>query len=198
MKFILEVKNTTSNKIWVNFRWNFFFPSTQTQNRFCALFGKNFFISNIPRSPMCPCGLICSSVVVIEHSEEKPEGNCSYRCFFFDFSKKGIFKGYFGLFFDREEPSKKNFLHYKPCPLPSLSSRKSWEIFASAIEKIEFLFFWYFSKKWYLNTGFGIFWARNHTKHSWKQHISNLLDQGFRLVCKLSYLDIKKISIFFL
>ena len=44
---------------------------------------------------------------------------------FFDFSKKGIFKGYFDLFFDREEHSKNNFLHYKPCPLKSLSNRKS-------------------------------------------------------------------------
>ncbi len=66
-------------------------------------------------------------------------------------------QGFFGLFFDREEPSKKKFLHYKPCPLPSLSSRKSWEIFASAIEKIEFLFFWYFSKKWHLTQFLGFF-----------------------------------------
>jgi hypothetical protein len=29
--------------------------------------------------------------------------------FFFDFSKKGIFKGYFDLFFDKEEQSKKIF-----------------------------------------------------------------------------------------
>jgi hypothetical protein len=61
--------------------------------------------------------------------------------FFFDLSKKGIFKGYFDLFFDREELLKKGVLHYKPCPLKSFLSRKSWEIFALSIEKIEFLFF---------------------------------------------------------
>ena len=42
-------------------------------------------------------------------------------------------------FFNREWQSKKNFLHYKPCLLASLLSRKSWEIFALSIEKIEFL-----------------------------------------------------------
>jgi hypothetical protein len=30
------------------------------------------------------------------------------------------------LLFDREELLKKGVLHYKPCPLTSLSSRKSW------------------------------------------------------------------------
>ena len=39
------------------------------------------------------------------------------QVFFFWFFKKGIFIGYFDLFFDREEQSRKNFLHYKPCPL---------------------------------------------------------------------------------
>ena len=30
------------------------------------------------------------------------------------------------------------FLHYKPCQLTSLSNRKSWEIYAFPIEKIDF------------------------------------------------------------
>jgi hypothetical protein len=47
-----------------------------------------------------------------------------------DFPKKGIFKGFFGLFFDIEEQSK-TFLNYKPFALTSISSRKSWEIFAT-------------------------------------------------------------------
>jgi hypothetical protein len=37
--------------------------------------------------------------------------------------------------------SKKYFLHYKPCPITSLSSRKSWKIFALPIEKIEIFHF---------------------------------------------------------
>jgi hypothetical protein len=37
----------------------------------------------------------------------------------------------------------KDVLHYKPCLLTSLSSRKSWEIFAIPIEKIDFLIFAY-------------------------------------------------------
>jgi hypothetical protein len=44
-------------------------------------------------------------------------------------------------FFDREELLKKGVLHYKPCPLTSLSSRKNWEIFAFSSEKIDFLNF---------------------------------------------------------
>jgi hypothetical protein len=44
----------------------------------------------------------------------------------------------FGLIFDREELLKKDVVHYKPCPMTSLSSRKSWDIFALSIEKIDF------------------------------------------------------------
>ena len=91
------------------------------------------------------------------------------QLFFFDFSKKGIFKGYFDFFFDRERQSTKNLLHYKPCPLKSLSGRKSWEIFALSIEKINF----YFSDiliKWRILTQILVFfWASNHTKHYQKQ-----------------------------
>jgi hypothetical protein len=45
---------------------------------------------------------------------------------------------FFGLFFDRGELLKRYVVHYKPCPMTSLSSRKSWEIFALPIEKIDF------------------------------------------------------------
>ena len=48
---------------------------------------------------------------------------------------------YFDLFFDREELLKKGVLHYKPCPLTSLSSRKNWDIFAFSSEKIDFFIF---------------------------------------------------------
>ena len=34
--------------------------------------------------------------------------------------------------------SKKKILHYKLCPLTVSSSRKSWDIFALSIEKIDF------------------------------------------------------------
>jgi hypothetical protein len=78
---------------------------------------------------MCLCFLIYPSVIVLQHFDKKPESDC-FTSVFFDFSKNGIFKGYFDLFFDREEQFQNNFLHYKPCPLTSLSSRKSWEIFA--------------------------------------------------------------------
>ena len=43
--------------------------------------------------------------------------------------------------FYREEQSKKYFLHYKPCPMTSLSSRKSWDIYAFSNEKIDFYLF---------------------------------------------------------
>jgi hypothetical protein len=59
-------------------------------------------------------------------------------------------KCFFGLFFDREEQSKKDFLHYKPCPMTSLSSRKSWDLFALSIEKIDFFIFSYFNLRVYL------------------------------------------------
>ena len=34
-------------------------------------------------------------------------------------------------------------MHYKPCPLTSLPSRKSWDIFAFSSEKIDFFIFAY-------------------------------------------------------
>ena len=41
---------------------------------------------------------------------QKLEANCFYLCFFLDFSKKRhFFIGYFSLFFDKEEQSKKIF-----------------------------------------------------------------------------------------
>ena len=52
-------------------------------------------------------------------------------------------KWFFDLFFEREMQYKKYFLHYKPCLLTSLSSRKSWDIFAFSSEKIEFFIFAY-------------------------------------------------------
>ena len=52
-------------------------------------------------------------------------------------------KSDFWLFFNREELLKKGVLHYKPCQLTSLSSRKSWDIFAVSSEKIDFFIFDY-------------------------------------------------------
>ena len=45
--------------------------------------------------------------------------------------------------FRQRRAIQKNFLHYKPCLLTSLSSGKSWEIFALSIEKIDFFIFEY-------------------------------------------------------
>ena len=45
--------------------------------------------------------------------------------------------------FYREQQSKTYFLHYKTCPLTSLSSKKSQGIFALSIENIDFFFFSY-------------------------------------------------------
>jgi hypothetical protein len=72
---------------------------------------------------MYPCVLIYSTGVARLDSAEKPERTGVFLAF----SKKGILKGYFDLFFDRDEQSKKNLLHYKPYPLKSLSRRKSWK-----------------------------------------------------------------------
>ena len=60
-------------------------------------------------------------------------------------------KYFFALFLDREQQSKKYFLHYKPCPMTSLSSRKSWDILALSIEKIDFFIFSYFNLRVYTN-----------------------------------------------
>ena len=45
--------------------------------------------------------------------------------------------------FRERRATQKSALHYKPCPLTSLSSRKSWDIFAFSSEKIDFLIFAY-------------------------------------------------------
>ncbi len=66
-------------------------------------------------------------------------------------------KCFFDLFFGREEQSEKYFLHYKPCPMTSLSSRKSWDIFALSIKKIDFFVFSYFNLRVYL-------WALIHKR----------------------------------
>jgi hypothetical protein len=85
MKFILEVKNSTSNKIFkVDFRLNYLFPSTQTKNCFLTLLGSKFIISNIQKSLMCPCTLICSSGVALLYSEEKTEGYCVFFSRFYE------------------------------------------------------------------------------------------------------------------
>ena len=60
-------------------------------------------------------------------------------------------KCFFDLFFDREWQYKKFYLHYKPCLLMSLSSRKNWDIFALSIEKIDFFIFSYFNLKAHLS-----------------------------------------------
>ena len=88
------------------------------------------------------------------------------QVFFFWFFEKRHFQRLLRPIFDRDEQSKKNFLHYKPCSLTSLSSRKSWEIFALSIEKIEFLFFWYSCKKSYLNTDFNLLGQLSHLTFS--------------------------------
>ena len=61
-------------------------------------------------------------------------------------------KWFFDLFFDRKGQSKKGVLHYKPCPLTSLSSRKSWDIFTFSREKIDFFIFAYTNFRVYLWT----------------------------------------------
>ena len=56
------------------------------------------------------------------------------------FFKLALFSTLFcDLFFDREKQFKNYFLHYKPCTLTSLKSRKIWVIFAFTLEKIDFL-----------------------------------------------------------
>jgi len=60
-------------------------------------------------------------------------------------------KCFFDQFFDREKQSKKYFLHYKPCPLTSLSSRKSLEKFALSSEKIDFMIISYFNLRVHLS-----------------------------------------------
>ena len=69
-------------------------------------------------------------------------------CPFIGLQVKSVFSLYF---FDREEQSKKYFLHYKPCLMTSLSSRKSWDIFTLSIEKIDFLIFSYFNLRAHLS-----------------------------------------------
>jgi hypothetical protein len=53
---------------------------------------------------------------------------------------KSVFSTYFSI--ESSNP-KKYLLHFKPCLMTSLSSRKSWEKFALSIEKIDFLIFSY-------------------------------------------------------
>jgi hypothetical protein len=45
---------------------------------------------------------------------------------------------------------------------------------------------------------FTIFLGKNQSKKIWKQYFSTKLNNGYRLVCELSYLVEKKISSFFL
>ena len=66
-------------------------------------------------------------------------------------------KWFFDLFFDRKGRSKKGVPHYKPCPLTSLSSGKSWDILALSIEKIDFFIFSYTNFRVYL-------WALIHKR----------------------------------
>jgi hypothetical protein len=47
-------------------------------------------------------------------------------------------KGFFDLFFDKKGQFKKGVLHHKPCPLTSLSSRKSWDILGSYLDEKKF------------------------------------------------------------
>jgi len=54
-------------------------------------------------------------------------------------------------------PFKNTRVHYKPCPMTSLSSRKSWDILALSIEKIDFFIFSYFKLRVY-------FWALIHKR----------------------------------
>jgi hypothetical protein len=62
-------------------------------------------------------------------------------------------------------------------------------------KKSIFSFFGVSFKKSYLNTDFRFFWANDYTKHFQKQHISNQLNQGFRLVYEFAYLYLKKIGL---
>jgi hypothetical protein len=53
---------------------------------------------------------------------------------------KNDFMTYFSI---EKSYSKNGVVHYKPCPLTSLSSRKSWDLFAFSSEKIDFFIFAY-------------------------------------------------------
>ncbi len=111
MKFILKVKNHYLQQDLSWFSMKLFISFDTDQNLFLSLLGSESIISNIQRSLMCPCFLIHPSVIVLYPLSFRSETweQMFLQVFFFVFSKKGIFKGYFYLFFDREEQSKKNF-----------------------------------------------------------------------------------------
>ena len=68
---------------------------------------------------MCPYFLIFSLVITLLHSKEKPGRNCIYWCFFF--CKIRHFQKGLRAIFRQRRAIQILFLHYKPCPLTSLS-----------------------------------------------------------------------------
>ena len=98
MKYILEANNIISNKIKVDSRWNYL-----------PLLGSKSIIKvqypEVPYVPMCFNLSIsnCSLTLRWESWEQ-----LFLKVFFFDFSKKGFFKGYFDFFLIESGNPQKN------------------------------------------------------------------------------------------
>ena len=120
------------------FSMKLFISFDTDQNLFFVTIGIKVNYLQYPEVPYVPMFFNLSVSNCSSTFRWETWGQLFLQVFYFDFSKKGIFKGNFNLFFDREEQSQNNFLHYKPCPLTSLSSRKSWEIFAKNFKGLFF------------------------------------------------------------